>query len=623
MAGADADRARSRRSDHVLTSLSLRGLGVIDEAEVEFGPGLTVITGETGAGKTMVLTGLALLLGGRTDAGSVRRGFSAAHVDGRFDAPTWSTDITRALEESGGSLDEDGSLLLARTVSAEGRSRAHIGGRGVPAATLAEVGQGLIAVHGQDDQHRLLHPAEQRRALDRFGGLAIAQALDAYAASYASLIDVMARLRDVTEHSAERAREAADLADLLAVIDSVRPQPGEEEALRLEADRLGHVDELMVASESALTALRAESERLAAAGASDLVGGAADALGRAAERDPNLADLRGRLLQVQADLEEIAVDLLRYQAHLDADPGRLAHVEERRSVLAGLRRRCERSGAPLDTTDLATWVDHARARLDELGDDDALIHELSDARDAMLAATRDRAQDLSLLRREAAARLAESISEELAALAMAKARIVVDVRPRPVRAGAVSVVIDGVEMSLDRHGADEVELLLIPRESSAPRPLGKGASGGERSRIMLALEVVFAGLDPVPTFVFDEVDAGVGGKAAVEVGRRLARLSQESQVIVVTHLPQVASFATRHLVVRPGEAVTSSDVVEVKDQERQRELARMLAGQEDSATALAHAAELLDAAQLDAPGTRDTRGAKNGAARVRRAPRQR
>ena len=574
----------------MIVSLAIRGLGVIEDAEVDLGPGLTAITGETGAGKTMVLSGLALLLGERTDAGIVRVGHESALAEGRFDVPQGQRPAVAAiLDDAGGDWDADGSLLIARTASREGRSRAHLGGRSVPAGTLKSVGALLVAVHGQDDQHRLLHPAEQRQSLDRFAGDSMAQALDDYRESHDALLDIERRLREITDHARDRAREADELRDVLALIDDVRPQAGEDEALRRESDRLMHIDEIVQAVASA----HADLEEREEVGAAGLVARAQAALDRVADRDPDLAGARDRLERLRMELDDVGVDLSRYLGDLDADPARAAKVQERRAALAGLRRRLGRL-VP-EGVDMADWRADAEARLAELDDDDSRAEELRGQRVEEARRSGALAERVSELRCSAAAELGHRMTEELAALAMPSARLTIEVSRR-TRAGDTEVLVDGVAVPADRHGIDEVDFLLAPRKGAPARPLAKGASGGERSRVMLALEVALAHADPVATFVFDEVDAGVGGKAAVEVGRRLAVLGRSSQVIVVTHLPQVAAFADRHLVLRPGEAVTSSCLREVTGEERHRELARMLAGQEDSGSALAHAVELLDLA---------------------------
>ena len=575
-----------------LVELSLRSVGVIESAELALGPGLTVITGETGAGKTMVLTGLSLVLGGSSDAGLVREGADQAVVEGRF--AVRQPEVLRMTEEAGGTLDEDGTLLLSRTVAAGGRSRAHLGGRTVPAALLADAGAYLVAVHGQDDQHRLLRPAEQRRALDRFGGDAVARALAAYRDVFDRLLDVRSRLRDVVAHERERAREAEELSAAIAELDRVRPRTGEDEELRAESARLAHLDEIVREATAARQAIDGADPAVVAAH-----------LARAAERDPELSDLRGRAERAVAEWSELAVDLAGYLADLPADPGRADEVEQRRATLGDLRRHLHRTGAwPELVDDAATWGESARERLGELGDDAALISTLQEQVDSLSVEVAACAHALSHERRGAAERLAEAMTGELAALAMPNARVDVRVLPRESGSGELDVTVEGDVRGVDRHGGDIVEFGLAAREGAPSRPLAKAASGGERSRIMLALEVTLAGLDPVPTFIFDEVDAGIGGKAAVEVGHRLALLAQTAQVVVVTHLAQVAAFADRHVVVRPG-AVTASSLAVVEDDERLTELARMLSGLEDSGTATAHAAELLEVARERSAGRSD------------------
>jgi len=571
---------------HGLIELSIRGVGVIDRAEWEWGPGLTVITGETGSGKTMVLTGLSLILGGASDAGLVRAGHDSAVVEGRFrvDDPA----VADLVVEAGGEWDEDGSIVLTRSVAAAGRSRAHLGGRTVPAATLAQLGARLVAVHGQDDQQRLRRPAQQRAALDRFGGPEIEQARVAFTEAFEQLTEAMRQRDDVLTHAQERAREASMLRDCLEAIDRAAPTADEEASLRSEASRLAHVDEIMRGVLAAHEALVADEGSAASA-----LGVATAAVSRAAERDVELQALRERAERLAAETVDVAADLTRYLDRLDAEPGRVDAIEERRAVLGDLRRRLERTGAWPDlAADPAAWRDAAEARLADLGDDAALVGLL----DARVAALREesalQASRLSVARTAAAERLAAAVTQELAALAMGSTSLLVDVRRRAAGSGDIDLDVDGSACGADRHGVDDIEYLLVTRDAPEGRPLAKSASGGERSRVMLALEVVFAGMDPVPTFVFDEVDAGVGGKAAIEVGHRLALLARTAQVIVVTHLAQVAAFADRHVVVRPG-TVTAASISYAEGPERITELARMLGGQEDSATAAAHAEELL------------------------------
>lgn len=598
----EAPRAQPSRG---LVELSIRGVGVIDAAEWAWGPGLTVITGETGSGKTMVLTGLSLILGGASDAGLVRAGHDMAVVEGRFlvDDPT----VAELVAEAGGELDEDGSVVLSRSVAAAGRSRAHLGGRTVPAATLAQLGGRLVAVHGQDDQHRLLRPAQQRAALDKFAGADVEVVRDDFRRTFDEWVSVLRQRADVIAHAAERAREAADLRDSIDAIDRVAPVPGEDEALRGEAGRLAHVDEILRWVVSARESFDADE-----GSATSALAAASAAITRAAERDPDLTPLGERADRLSTEAVDLAADLSRYLDALDADPGRLDAVEERRGALGDLRRRLERTGAwPELVHDPIAWRQAAVDRFDHLGDDEGLIASL-DARVAELGGECSRlAGLLSQARAAAAVRLADAVTEELAALAMGSTRLVVEVRRRAAGAGDIDLDVDGVTCGADRHGVDDIEFLLATRDAPEGRPLAKSASGGERSRVMLALEVVFAGMDPVPTFVFDEVDAGVGGKAAIEVGHRLALLAKGSQVIVVTHLAQVAAFADRHVVVRPG-TVTAASISYAEGEARTTELARMLGGQEDSATAAAHAEELLALAadRLAAGRSRGRRGSR-------------
>jgi DNA repair protein RecN (Recombination protein N) len=586
----------------VLESLRIRGLGVIDDAEVELHPGLTVLTGETGAGKTLVVTGLGLLLGGRADPGQVRPGRSDACVEGRLLLAADSPALARAVE-AGAELD-DGALLLTRTVSDQGRSRAYLGGRSVPLGVLGEIADDLVAVHGQDDQRRLLRPSRQRAALDRFAGPPVTGPLGSYAEAYARLREVRRVLDELTTQARERAREADLLRFGLAEVADVAPVEGEEEELRAEESRLAHADGLRAAAMTAHAALLGDPDpavdRLGA-DAAGLVDTARRALDAARGHDPALAALADRVGEVSYLLSDVAVDLASYAQSVDTDPTRLAAVQHRRARLAQLLRKYGESAAQV-----LAWSRAAAVRLAELDGDDDRLGELRAEEERLVSRLGVLAGQLSRARVEAAARLAAAVTAELTDLAMPHARIAVEVGQTEDPAGLPVDLDDGVRrLAFGPTGVDEARLLLEPHPGAPARPLHQGASGGELSRVMLAVEVVFAGADPVPTFVFDEVDAGVGGKAAVEVGRRLARLAGAAQVLVVTHLPQVAAFADRHLrVVKSDDgAVTRSGVAVLDDEARVRELSRMLAGLEGSRTALAHAEELLATAR-DRPAGR-------------------
>ena len=552
--------------------MRLRDLGVIAEATLPIGPGFTAITGETGAGKTMVVTGLGLLLGQRADSGAVRAGAAQASVDGVWIVPEHGAVADR-VREAGGDLEPIGGgraeLLVGRSLSSEGRSRASVGGRAAPAGVLADLADELVVVHGQSDQLRLRTAAAQRDALDRFGGPGVETALAAYRATYDRSRKLSRELTTLTDDRDVRAREAEDLRVAIAEIEQAAPQPGEDADLSVRAERLANAEEL----------------RAAAAAAHDILSGDGDVpdVGvllaesrRALERghDPALDELAAQAADLGYRAADLAQSLAVYLADLDqTGPHELAAVEDRRAVLGGLIRTHGSLDAAIELLETGS------ARLAELDDDGARIERLTQERDAAASALDSDAEALTSARTAAAARLGAAVTEELHALAMPDARVVVAVTP-------------GSESA---SGRDDVAILLAPHTGAEPRPVAKSASGGELSRVMLAIEVVIAAVDPVPTFVFDEVDAGIGGAAAIEVGRRLARLARSSQVIAVTHLAQVAAFATNHLsVVKASDgSVTASDVRRLDGTDREAEMARLLSGMPDSDAALTHARELL------------------------------
>ncbi len=566
----------------MIDEIRIRDLGVITQASLQLDPGFNVVTGETGAGKTMVVTALGLLLGSRSDAGSVRTGAKAAVAESIVRIPARGSVAQRVME-AGAELENEtdgvADLTLVRTVNADGRSRAHVGGRTAPVGVLGEIGSSLVAVHGQSDQLRLRSAFAQREALDKFAGSKLREVLRDYAEDFRRWKEAAAELEALKRDSRERLREAESLRHALEEIDGVDPQPGEDDALKAVAMRLGNTEELREAAENAHQKLVA-GEFPDASDATSLVEEARRHLELVSEHDPTLGEATRRLSEASIILTDIAAELASYTASLDADgPGRLAEVDTRRSELSILIRKYAPS-----IDEVLQWAATARSRLEELTEDGSRIEELEHELATVHATLIQRASEATAIRTDAAQELEARISAELSALAMPDASLHVQVSS---------------SAELTAYGQDDVTFALAPHAGTAPRPLGKGASGGELSRVMLAIEVVLAEVDPVPTFVFDEVDAGVGGKAAVEIGRRLAMLAQHVQVIVVTHLPQVAAFADRHVrVIKTSgggsDGVTASDVVTLDRAERVKELARMLAGQEDSATARAHAEELLE-----------------------------
>ena len=594
----------------MLEEVRITGLGVINDALLELSPGFTALTGETGAGKTMVVTGLGLLFGGRADPARVRPGAQRASVEGRLRTAPRGT-VAQQVEAAGGDLDEDGTLVLTRSVSGEGRSRAFAGGRSVPVSLLTYLADDLVAVHGQSDQQQLLKPGRQRESLDKFAGAVLAEVLADYQRAYNGHRKAHAELTEITTQARARAAEAAELRAGLTEIEKLNPVAGEAAALRAEDERLANADALHAAATTAHEALLGDpTAGNDGADAVTLLGQARRALEAVRRHDAEIDGVAERLSEAAYLLSEVAAELASYVQSLDADPARLAAVQDRRAALSritrlygpgGISARINGSPVPVDPGDwvqaedaaagepapepdeiavVLDWARRAAARVSELDNDDEKIAALTVEEAELAAHVNELAARLTQLRAEAGERFAQDVTEELTALAMPHALISVLLTP------------------LDEpgpHGIDDVEIRLASNPGAPALPLHKGASGGELSRVMLAIEVVFAGADPVPTFVFDEVDAGVGGKAAVEIGRRLAKLARLAQVIVVTHLPQVAAFADNHLVVTKSSdgSITSTSVVRLDHEARVRELSRMLAGMEGSEFGQAHAAELL------------------------------
>jgi len=557
----------------VIEQLRIRDLGVIVDTTLTLGPGFTAITGETGAGKTMVVTALGLLMGERSDSGTVRSGSEAARVGGLI--YTNNAEVAELVDELGGEI-EDGDLTLSRTVSAEGRSRATIGGVAAPVGSLAKLADHLFAVHGQSEQLRLRSSSAQREMLDRFGGSALLSVLEQYREVHEQRKTLAANIAELTETRDARAAETERLRAELEDIESVDPQPGEELELKQRIERLTNLEQLRNATSSAMRALAGDGAEAYASDATTLIEGALQDLERVAGADAQLAAIVESLQSLSFQVNDASRALAGFASDLDLDgPGELEAANERLSVLTGLLRRFgDTSEAVID------YGAKAAARLSVLDGDGGRVEQLASQLQQIADEELQLASKLTELRREAAAVLGKKVTAELQQLALPDAEF--------------SVLVDSAEPG--RSGADDVQLLLQSHPGASPRPLAKGASGGELSRVMLALEVVVAASDPVPTFVFDEVDAGVGGAAAIEIGRRLAQLAKTSQVIVVTHLAQVAAFANNHLQVRKDSAggFTESSCRRLDGDERLAEMARLLSGLSDSQSALTHAAELLE-----------------------------
>lgn len=560
----------------MLHELSIENLGVIESARVTLGPGLTVVTGETGAGKTMVLTGLALVTGGKAAAAAVRAGAEVALAEAVLDVPPGSA-AAEALEEAGAVPNDDGTMTVSRSVGAASRSRTVVGGRQLPQAVLAEASEDLVTVHGQADQVRLRSASKQRDTLDRYAGDAHLAVLAEYRAAWAALAetrDELAKMRSGAEAERAAVRHLRDDIDAIAAVD---PQEGEDDALAREAQVLQNAEDVRRGAATAREILAGEDE--------GSVAGSLEAARRAvadsARHDPELEAYVARIAEASYALADVASDLTRYLDGLDADPARLDAVLSRRSDLAALGRRLGR-----DVAGIRAYAEDAAARVAAHDSWDERLAERESEVDRLAGEIARLAAQLTAVRVEAAGRLAAAVNEELAQLAMAQAAFGVSVargEPGP-------------------YGADVVEMTLAAHPGAPARPVADAASGGELSRIMLAIEVSLAAgnVSPGHTFVFDEVDAGVGGRAAVDVGRRLAALARTQQVLVVTHLAQVAAYADHHVVVTKSTdgRVTTSSVREVTGEDRIQEVARLLSGQEDSTTARAHAVELIEGSVL-------------------------
>ena len=567
----------------MLAEIAISNLGVISHASSELSPGLTVLTGETGAGKTMVVTGLRLLTGGRADASRVRTGADGAVVEGAFGTQGLPDEVREAIDAiaagAGAEPDENGEYLVSRSVKASGRSSAHLGGRKVPAATLSELAGHLLTIHGQNDQLRLMAPEQQLAALDRFDP-AIQAKLDAYREAYTAWRSAAKELKERTEKRLELAQEVDRLQFAIDEIDAVAPQAGEDEELVATINRLQDVDALREAAETALVAIDGADAVGGVGGeeepASDLIGRAQAALEGASDQE--LRDLGTRLGEVAGVLSDVSAELGSYTSGLPSDPEELERYLQRQQEIKGLTRKY----AP-DAAGVVAWRDKAGARLAKIDTSEGAVEKLKAKVAELERAMTKHAAALTKARTKAAGKLGEAVTEELHGLAMPKAQLTVNV----------------TQAQYGRDGADAVEILLAPNSALEPKPLATSASGGELSRVMLALEVILSESSSGATLVFDEVDAGVGGRAAVEIGRRLARLARGNQVIVVTHLPQVAAYADTHLHVSKdiGDVAVTSGVAALQKEERIEELARMMAGMDDSDTGRAHAAELFERAQ--------------------------
>ena len=558
----------------MIEQLRIKNLGVIRDATLDFSPGLTVLTGETGAGKTMVFRSLHLLFGGKADSSLISTGAEQASVEADVAIPA---ELVTRLDELGGQVEDGNIAIISRQVNSTGRSRSFAGGASVPAAAVSEMGDALVAVHGQSDQLRLTKTDQQRLLLDRYAGDSVAKPMAKYSELWEAQRTLERRIESLTSDAGTRAAQLERITRILEQVDSLKPLPGEDNELDDEAKRLAHTEALYEVTAHArdlLTGGQGDDLPVVAALVTARKG-----LDHERALDATLGEFADRMKELEILAADLSADISAYSSGIDASPQRLAFVESRRAALKTLTREFG------DVDGLLAWVEENRPRVAELEGGDEVLEQLRADLVQVKADLTKAAGEITKARTKAAAAFSAQVTGELESLAMPGATV--QFKLSPANPGP--------------SGADLIELGLISRPDSPWIPMSKGASGGELSRIMLAVEVVLAAADPTETFVFDEVDAGVGGAAAVEVGKRLARLARNAQVIVVTHLPQVAAFADRHLVIArsDGQEVHSSSVSEVQQGERVAELSRMLAGLADSQAGTQLAEELLALAQVE------------------------
>lgn len=559
-----------------LRELTIRSLGVIDSAEVDFKDGLTVITGETGAGKTMVLTALNLILGSKSDVDFVRSGDDRLVVSGKFNIG----DTLQTIVEEAGGFVEDGDVIINRSVTNQGKSKISLGGAVTTTSQVSELAQELVEIHAQSSSARLSKPAVQLNLLDSYGDYQDSAAK--YSDKFIEFNLIRKRVADLTSQLKVRDFEIAKLTGFVDDFAKIAPKKGELDQIENEITKLGAVEELNAGLIQALGIISGEDESPTAA-----LGLTKKILENLKGKDSELDSLIEKYSELIYEFAENSSGLERYLAGLGADPARFDYLQNRKSELNGLLKKYgEGSDRESAYENLLIAGDEASSRLEDLQGGDSKLAELRDESLACFGKLQELGLNLSASRFSVAKKLSTAITSEMVLLAMPNAKISVQV-----------TTSDGSKPeNFSATGLDEVLFLFTSHTDGKLLPLSKAASGGELSRVMLSIEVVLAKNSPVGTYIFDEVDAGVGGKAAIEVGKRLALLAQNSQVIVVTHLAQVASWADNHFVVSKNESgsVTQSNILEVSGADRRKEIARLLSGQEDSKTAQEHAGELLD-----------------------------
>ena len=556
-----------------LEEISIRSLGVIESSNIEFKPGLTVLTGETGAGKTMVLTALGLVLGSKSDSDLVRAGQERAIVTGKFAVPK---DLATQIIDAGGEIEEE-SVVISRTVSTAGKSRVLVGGVVSSAAAVSSFASSLVEIHAQSSSSKLTKPGVARELLDRFAGID----LTTYQQTFDQYQQMLRRINELKEQLSQADRQIAELSELADEFAKLNPKSGELVEIENEIAKLGSVEVLNQAVSTALNLF--ENEDLSAV---NMLQQIRKSLDQVTGKDKQLDAITERYTESLLNLQDISSDLSSYLSQLEADPNRFEKLQDRKASLNSLLKRYGK-GSDKEAAFEQLLIDgkSAKERIADLSGGDQRVAELQKEADSFFKQLQEQGLALSKLRKVNGEKLSSQVTDEVRSLSMPNASFVIEQTVGDVKNSK----------SFTSNGIDEISILFSAHSGGTPLALNKVASGGELSRVMLALEVVIAEAEPIGTYIFDEVDAGVGGKAAIEVGRRLSKLSKSAQVIVITHLAQVAAWADNHLVVKKSEngLVTQSDVIEVSANERKIEIARMLSGQEDSQTAQEHAGELL------------------------------
>jgi DNA repair protein RecN (Recombination protein N) len=565
--------ASKKKNKSYLEEISIRSLGVIESSNIEFKTGLTVLTGETGAGKTMVLTALGLVLGNKSDADLVRAGSERAVITGKFSIPK---NLAEVISSSGGEVEEE-SVVITRTVSSEGKSRVLVGGAVSSVAAVASFAPALVEIHAQSSSSKLTKPTVARELLDRFASIDISD----YQKHYLQYQQIITRIQELTSQLNQADKEISMLTELADEFTKLSPRSGELGEIENQIGKLGSVEELNQVLAHSLNLL--ENEDISAL---NLLQQIRKSLDQIKGKDSALDKMIDQFIENLLNLQDIGGDLTSYLSNLEAEPAQFAALQERKAALNSLLKRYG-IGSDRDAAYEQLLIDGqgARDKISDLSGGTERIAQLQKEADLEFKVLKQAALQLSTARQAGAEKLSKLVTTEIKNLSMPNSQFVIEQRMADA----------DVAKNYTLAGLDEISILFAAHTGASPLPLNKVASGGELSRVMLALEVVIAEAEPVGTYIFDEVDAGVGGKAAVEVGRRLAKLAKSAQVIVITHLAQVAVWADNHLVVKKSEngSVTQSDVIEMSDEARKVEIARMLSGQEDSQTAQEHATELL------------------------------